>query len=197
MDPKHRCQLIATFHIMIKERAASRAMGVNSTDSLLKFAVLVLVCCITIFETQDKVHFNDLFSESAPKEIAKRSTAGFQMVSLAQTLRYFHTQGTIFLDTRKKQDYDSGHIEGALNLPIETIPKISAEQFTRWKRAPVIVIYCDGVFDGTGYCVTRMLTEKGLKNVETYPEGWPEWKNCQLPIAISQDTKQDFTTGKP
>jgi rhodanese-related sulfurtransferase len=182
---------------MIKERASSRAMGVNSTNSLLKFAVLVLVCCITIFGTQDKVHFSDLFSETASKETAKRSAAGFQTVSLAETLHDFHTQGAIFLDTRKKQDYDSGHIEGALNLPIGTNPEISAEQLARWKQAPVIVIYCNGVFDGTGYRAARMLTEKGLKNVETYPEGWPEWKNCQLPIAISRDTKQDFTTGRP
>jgi rhodanese-related sulfurtransferase len=172
-------------------------MRAGFTTSLTKFAALVLVCCITIFETQDKVHFSDLFSELVTAETAKRPAEGFQALSLPETLCHFHTQGVLFLDTRRKQDYDSGHIEGARNLPMGTSLEISADQIQQWEKAPVIVIYCDGVFDGTAYRAALMLKGKGFGTIKIYPDGWPEWKNCQLPIAVSKETNPDFATGKP
>jgi rhodanese-related sulfurtransferase len=169
-------------------------------DSINKFAIakiiaLTTLCSSAIYLTQDKVSLSSLFvTHNQP--VASEVVFRFETISLPQVLQYFNNPETFFLDVRAKQFYDYGHINGAINLPAETIPQLTEEQVTQWKGAPAVIVYCNGVSCGTGYLVARRLMEKGLDNVKVYVEGWPEWRSCRLPITMSDQMKKDVAKEK-
>jgi len=46
------------------------------------------------------------------------------------------------IDVREREDFEKGHIPGAINIPHRTM---SAESTSRLDRAALIVTYCDGI----------------------------------------------------
>lgn len=51
-----------------------------------------------------------------------------------------HKPDTKIIDVRTKQEYMAGHVEGAINIPLDTIPA-NTDQI-RNLNAPAIVFYC-------------------------------------------------------
>lgn len=48
---------------------------------------------------------------------------GYQQITQEEAKEMMDTQEVIVLDVREQDEYDSGHIPGAVLLPMETIPK--------------------------------------------------------------------------
>jgi len=86
----------------------------------------------------------------------------------------------IVLDVRPDPEYTSGHIRGAISIPI-------AELEARLDEIPKgadVVAYCRGP-----YCVyadeaVRLLTGKGLAAARL-EDGYPEWAQARLPTSSS------------
>ena len=86
----------------------------------------------------------------------------------------------IVLDVRPDPEYTSGHIRGAISIPI-------AELEARLDEIPKgadVVAYCRGP-----YCVyadeaVRLLTGKGLAAARL-EDGYPEWARARLPTSSS------------
>lgn len=167
-----------------------------SCSSLFKIAGLCVVFSAAIFFTQDQVKFEELFSlPSQPEKSAPQ--IHFETVDLAETIRLFNTPECVFLDVRPKQYYDYGHIERAESVPIETISQLQGGKLEAWRKAPAVVIYCNGTSCGMGFTVAKQLMAQGLDNVKIYTEGWPEWRSCRLPIAMSEQMKADESKRNP
>jgi rhodanese-related sulfurtransferase/predicted transcriptional regulator len=86
----------------------------------------------------------------------------------------------VVLDVRPDAEYASGHIRGAVSIPI-------AELKTRLNEIPKgadVVAYCRGP-----YCVyadeaVRLLTRKGVAAARL-EDGYPEWAGARLPTSSS------------
>ena len=74
----------------------------------------------------------------------------------------FLDNGAVLVDVRSKEEYDAGHIEGAILFPVDTIDKESAaEVFISPKQT--IIVYCrSGARSSEAY---KMLAELGYTNV--------------------------------
>jgi rhodanese-related sulfurtransferase/DNA-binding transcriptional ArsR family regulator len=103
--------------------------------------------------------------------------AGMEAIT-ADRLRSRMNQGDIVvLDVRPENEYQSGHIRGAVSIPV-------AELEHRLKQLPkrkVIVAYCRGP-----YCVfadeaVQLLRTRGYR-ADRLEVGFPEWKMLGLPI---------------
>ncbi len=49
-------------------------------------------------------------------------------------------QGALLLDVRTREEYATGHLEGALNLPLQELPQRQREL----ARGRELVLYCQG-----------------------------------------------------
>ena len=83
----------------------------------------------------------------------------------------------IVLDVRPPEEYEAGHIPGAINITLDKLPK-------RLKQLPhdqEIVAYCRGPYCMLAYEAIEMLRGKGFQ-ARRLEEGFPEWKARNLPV---------------
>jgi len=111
------------------------------------------------------------------------SVAGIPLLRLSAAEALWHDRGTLFVDVRSAQDYDFGHIAGAVSLPEEEFEQRFPELKPRLERAGTIVVYCKSVDCGKSLWGALRLRDAGLLQTKIYPYGWNEWYNNDLPIA--------------
>ena len=69
------------------------------------------------------------------------SADGYQQISQEEAKAMMDTQVVIILDVREQDEYDSGHIPGAVLLPVGTIDETTAAEVIPEKDSTVLV-YC-------------------------------------------------------
>lgn len=69
------------------------------------------------------------------------SENSYQQISQEEAKEMMDTQDVIILDVREQDEYDSGHIPGAVLLPVGTIDEESAAEVIPEKDSTVLV-YC-------------------------------------------------------
>ena len=80
------------------------------------------------------------------------------------------------LDVRPKEEFDAGHVQGAINIPIEELEQ-HLEQFDPKQE---IVAYCRGPHCILAFDAVAQLREKGFL-ARRLKNGYPEWKVAGLP----------------
>lgn len=85
--------------------------------------------------------------------------------------------GVTLLDVRPEQEYASGHLPGALNIPVEELQ----ERLRELPEGQTVVAYCRGPFCALSEDAVKLLREQGLEAVR-FDSGYPEWKAAGLPV---------------
>lgn len=83
----------------------------------------------------------------------------------------------IVLDVRPLEEYQAGHILGALSVPLEELKARLADL----PRSKEVVAYCRGPYCVMSYEAVRLLREHGRK-ARRLEEGFPEWRAAGLPV---------------
>lgn len=63
---------------------------------------------------------------------------GVLFISADEVEKYREKNGVIFVDVREKEEYEAGHIEGAMNIPFEELENESK----RLQPYSFIILYC-------------------------------------------------------
>lgn len=83
----------------------------------------------------------------------------------------------VVIDVRPSAEYASGHIAGALSIPIDDLT-------TRLKTLPAgidVVAYCRGPYCVFADDAVRLLRRRG-RNAARLQDGFPEWDRARLPV---------------
>lgn len=89
----------------------------------------------------------------------------------------------VFVDTRETDEYEAGHIPGAINLKLRDVDKTTAAPFM---DADIVVSYC--LKDFRGYEVARKLKQYGVSSAVTMkPHGLVGWHALGLPTATAKN----------
>ncbi len=85
-------------------------------------------------------------------------------------------QGVILVDARTKEEFDKGHIDGAINLPYNNF-EIAYYQATLLHNSieKEIIVYCGGGGCKSSLLVAENLTLLGHSNVKVFSGGWSAW----------------------
>ncbi len=67
-------------------------------------------------------------------------------------------EGAIVVDVRSKQEFDSGHVKGSLNIPLDLIRQ-NKDQLEK-KKKPIILCCASGMRSGSA---TSILKKKGVE----------------------------------
>jgi len=81
------------------------------------------------------------------------------------------------LDVRPEEEYDAGHLPGAINIPVHELEKRIKELPKRRE----VVAYCRGPYCLMSYDAVSLLRKKGLK-ARRLKDGLPEWRLAGLPV---------------
>jgi len=81
------------------------------------------------------------------------------------------------IDVRPSAEYEAGHIEGAVNIPLESL----TERLSKLPKDQEIVAYCRGPYCMMSFDAVEQLREHGYR-ARRLEDGFPEWKTDQLPL---------------
>jgi len=98
-------------------------------------------------------------------------------ISRKELLRRSNDGLVTVLDVRPSEEYEAGHIPGALNVPLDKI----RQRLAKLPRDQEIIAYCRGEYCVLAFEAVATLREKGF-TARRLEEGYPEWKAAGLPI---------------
>ncbi|MGH3520752.1 MAG: ArsR/SmtB family transcription factor [Haloechinothrix sp.] len=82
------------------------------------------------------------------------------------------------LDVRPREEYEAGHIPGAVCVPLAELPELLAQL----PADQEIVAYCRGAYCVLAHDAVRLLTAHG-RTASRLSDGMLEWRLADLPVA--------------
>ena len=94
----------------------------------------------------------------------------------------FDKGDALFVDARSQNDYDNGHIPGAISLPVGQFEAGIESFLNRYPLEQPIVIYCSGRNCEDSHLLAQALSDVGFTNVRIFIDGFPAWEAGGYPI---------------
>lgn len=176
-----------TFSPDTKQLLGAQVIGEEGADKRLDILATLIKNKGTIYDLMEVEH-----AYAPPYSSAKDpvNMAGFVADNIInKTLRveqwdifeakFRQTPNAILIDVRNPDEFASGAIEGAINIPIDTLrSKISELQ----KDAPIFVYCAIGL---RGYLAQRILLQNGFMQVSNLSGGYILWNTCKIEQELS------------
>jgi rhodanese-related sulfurtransferase/DNA-binding transcriptional ArsR family regulator len=113
-------------------------------------------------------------------KVVKEFRAGkhnLESVTIDELLNKMNLENVVLLDVRPQDEFESGHISGALSIPIEQL----ADRLSEISSDKTVVAYCRGPFCVFADEAVKLLHQHNF-TVTRLEEGFPDWKMKGLPI---------------
>lgn len=108
-------------------------------------------------------------------------------ITIAQA-KLLHDNRVVFLDARHLNEYEEGHVAGALWLTTESFATPGGgEVMGVLDRDAPVVVYCGGGMCDASKNLVRLLQQAGFMQARIMHDGYPEWVKAGHPTQ----------TGKP
>ena len=110
----------------------------------------------------------------------EESQGSIKSISYSQLLKILNNPDFIIIDARRPDEFNKGHIPGAINIYALDEPDIRVPKMLNLQNNKTLIVYCDG-----GNCDLSHELANELINVVHYPKvfiysgGWEEWANKQ------------------
>jgi len=95
----------------------------------------------------------------------------------------------VLVDVRPTLEYESGHLQGAISIPIEQL----AKRLTTLPKDRRIVVYCRGTYCQFADRAVSILRRKGFDAIRL-EGGWPEWRAEGRPTTKLQGAQDPPST---
>jgi rhodanese-related sulfurtransferase len=102
-----------------------------------------------------------------------------QAVRMADLVKRLNSGKVVILDARPENEYEAGHIAGALSAPVETLRK----RLKELPRSKEFVAYCRGPYCVYADRAVELLRASG-RRARRLEAGLPEWKASGYPVEI-------------
>lgn len=89
---------------------------------------------------------------------------------------------TIFVDARSGEDYEDGHIPGAVSIPIIKFDEMISSFISKYPSEHPIITYCSGRNCEDSHKLAQLLLNFGFADVRVFIDGLPGWKAQGYPI---------------
>ena len=106
-------------------------------------------------------------------------------VSIDEAMELVEQGKAVYIDVRSKEQFELGHIPGALNIQ-------NSQLIPRLKEVPpgkMIITYCACSAEQSAGRAVIDLSAHGVKNAAALTGGWNQWKAMGLPVATGAAKK--------
>lgn len=83
---------------------------------------------------------------------------------------------TVFIDARLARDFQAGHLEGAISIPVDANDTQRHNAVANIGKDARIVIYCQSAGCPYAGVVSKKLKADGFSNISIFKGGWREWE---------------------
>ncbi|MEQ4206809.1 metalloregulator ArsR/SmtB family transcription factor [Actinopolymorpha sp. B9G3] len=103
-----------------------------------------------------------------------------EQVTRAELLRRVEAADVVVIDVRPREEYDAGHIPGAVSIPVGDL----ADRLADIPVDQDVVAYCRGAFCVMAHDAVRLLSSRG-RRARRLADGMLEWRLADLPVATA------------
>ena len=108
----------------------------------------------------------------------------YEPVGCAELLERAKRHDVVVVDVRPPEEYASGHIAGAISIPLEELE----QRLASLPRDAEIVAYCRGPYCLLAPRAVELLRERGF-DARRLDDGFPEWRLAGLPVAVGAEER--------
>lgn len=106
-----------------------------------------------------------------------------QEIKDIQTVKKLYDEKSIlFVDARSGEDYEEGHIKGAISLPINRFNEKMPEFIETYPVSQPIITYCSGRECDDSHYLAEKLMHMGYTDVKIFIDGYPGWEEEGYPV---------------
>lgn len=99
--------------------------------------------------------------------------ANVDVISPKEAAKVIADQDPVVLDVRTKTEFDSGHIEGAINVPIDSLNEGVVAKVIPGKSDPVIVYCKSGIRSSIASGEMEKMGYTGIMDMAGGIDAWP------------------------
>ena len=104
----------------------------------------------------------------------------FEAIDRAELARRLRAGTVTLLDVRPPEEFEQGHISGAISMPLDRIPAYAKQASKR----DLIVAYCRGPYCVYAVQAVAALRKRGVRALR-FEDGVSEWRAAGLPVERS------------
>lgn len=108
--------------------------------------------------------------------------AGVEIVDVPSAREIAQAGKFLVFDARKKEDFDAGHLPGALSFPFESRLEAYNEFAALLSPEQPVMVYCSGRDCDDALLLGDFLREQGSARVVLFLEGFAGWKEAGHPV---------------
>jgi len=105
-----------------------------------------------------------------------------EIATVDQARILYDSGGYIFVDARSAEDYEAGHIKGAVSLPVGRFEGKIAGFLEQYPPEISIVTYCSGRTCLDSHRLADNLREFGYEKINVFIDGFPGWEAEGHPV---------------
>jgi rhodanese-related sulfurtransferase len=115
---------------------------------------------------------------------AKNDTisVGLEIEDVILAKQIFDSGNVLFIDARTREDYDDGHIPGAVSLPVGQFDEHIDAFLGQHDIERSIVTYCSGRTCEDSHNLAQLLIDFGYIDVKVFIDGFPGWEAEGYPV---------------
>lgn len=101
-------------------------------------------------------------------------------VSFTELRRLMREDGVTVIDVRPRDEYEAGHIPGAISMPVPELKRRMGEL----PKAREVIAYCRGPYCVYSLEAVTQLRKQGFR-ARRAEEGLPDWRARRLPVEVA------------
>ena len=139
----------------------------------------ILIISFSIFIAISSNFINDeslLAHEDVTAAIQQAHQGNFIPKISERKVRRLLGNHTVFIDARLARDYEAGHLEGAISVPVDANDVNRRQIVADIDKDARVVLYCQSAGCKYAEIVALKLKDDGFSNISIYKNGWAEWK---------------------
>lgn len=100
-----------------------------------------------------------------------------------RTVKRLYDRGdVVFLDARSEDAFTTGHIPGAVSMPVGEAMDMLAAFSKTYASGTHLVTYCSGRQCDDGHRLAELLTDFGYETVQVFVDGFSMWEEKGYPV---------------
>ena len=118
----------------------------------------------------------------AEVERAARDYLGDEVEAITrdELLKRLRANDVVLVDVRPSEEFDAGHIEGAVSIPLDELD----ERLAELPPGSEVVAYCRGTLCAYAHEAVRSLRARG-RSARRLEGGWPEWQLAEEAVDVT------------
>ena len=145
-------------------------------------AVIILACASLVGLSVNLIRPKPLAWVYIPPKELDLHGVKVPLINEKTAHRLFGEQGTVFVDARKKKDYDESHVQGAIFLDPDEKEELFPSVQLLLPEGARIILYCYGPECDMAEQDADFLAQLGYKNMMIMTSGFRAWEKAGYPV---------------